>query len=75
MCAYWEVSGWRLPMLGSFFVTLLATLARAFIAHACGEGLRLVLEYVAPGVPPPVCIVVGMVRPGSKPRVRLWARS
>jgi len=48
-------------MLGSFFATLLATLARALIAHGCGEALRLVLEYIAPGMPPPVCIVVGLL--------------
>ena len=48
-------------MLGSIITTFLATLARALIAHACGEGLRLVLEHVAPGIPPPVCIVVGLL--------------
>ncbi len=48
-------------MLGRFLTALFATLARALIAHACGEALRLVLEYVAPGMPPLVCIAVGLL--------------
>jgi hypothetical protein len=40
---------------------LLATLARALIAHEWGEALRLGLEYIAPGISPLVCIVVGVV--------------
>jgi len=48
-------------MTHQFLLILLVTLARALTAHACGEGLRLILEYVAPGIPPPVCIVVGLL--------------
>jgi hypothetical protein len=48
-------------MTHQFLLIPLATFVRALIAHACGEGLRLVLEHVAPGVPPPVCIVVGLL--------------
>jgi hypothetical protein len=48
-------------MLGPLLTALLATLARALVAHACGEALRLLLEHVAPGMPPLVCIAVGLL--------------
>jgi len=48
-------------MTHQFLLISLAILVRAFITHVCGEGLRLMLEYVAPGIPPPVCIAVGLL--------------
>jgi len=48
-------------MTHQFLLISLATLPRAFIARACGEGLRLILEHVAPGIPPPVCIMVDLL--------------
>ena len=40
-------------MSGPFLTILLATLARAIIAHACG--------YLVPNVPPLICLVIGPV--------------
>ncbi len=41
-------------------VTLLIAAARALLAHGCGEALRLFLHYLAPGIPPLVCIAIGV---------------
>jgi hypothetical protein len=48
-------------MTYQFLIALLATLARALTAHACGEALRFTLEYLAPNMPPLICIVIGLV--------------
>jgi hypothetical protein len=44
-----------------FLLLLLATLARALLAHGCAELLRLALDYFAPRVPPILCGAIGLV--------------
>jgi hypothetical protein len=44
-----------------FLVLLLVAFARALLAHVCGEVLRLFLQYLAPSIPPLVCIGIGLV--------------
>jgi hypothetical protein len=41
-------------------VTLLIALARALLAHGCGEALRLFLHCLAPGIPPLICVAIGL---------------
>jgi len=48
-------------MLRHFLNILLATLARALIAYACGEAIHLLLEYIAPDAPPAVYMAVRML--------------
>ena len=40
---------------------LLATLARALLAHGCGEVIRFSIEYLLPGIPPLICVAAGLV--------------
>ena len=43
------------------FLALLATFARALLAHGCGEAFRMILAHFAPGMPPVLCIAIGLV--------------
>jgi len=45
-----------------YFITLLlVTIARALLAHGCGELIRIILARVAPGLPPLIALAVGLV--------------
>jgi xanthine/uracil permease len=47
-------------MTRHFLVAMLAILARALLAHGCGEVLRLFFQYLAPHMPPVVCVGMGL---------------
>jgi hypothetical protein len=44
-------------MSGPFF----AAVARALITHICGEALRRMMEDLAPDLPHPLCIAIGLL--------------
>ena len=48
-------------MTRTFIIALLATIARALLAAGCGEVLKALLAQIAPGMPPPMCIAIGLV--------------
>jgi hypothetical protein len=48
-------------MTRHYFALLLFAIARAFLAHGCGELMRSILARVAPGLPPLFALAVGLV--------------
>ena len=42
-------------------ITLMLTLARALLAHGCGELVRIILARIAPTLPPLVAVIIGLV--------------
>ena len=48
-------------MTHAFIIALLVTLARALLAAGCGELLQMLLAQIAPGMPRPMCITIGLV--------------
>jgi hypothetical protein len=61
-------------MTYKFLLILLATVARALMAHTCGEGLRLAFEYGAPNTPPPLCLALGLLAGVMLLAVTIWRR-
>jgi hypothetical protein len=47
--------------MSDLILTLLATLARALLAHSCGEALHWLLDHIAPGIPALVGGGIGLV--------------
>jgi len=48
-------------MTQRFILAFLTTLARALLAHCCGEVFRMILEYLLPGASPLVCLASGLM--------------
>ena len=43
-----------------FLIALLTTLARAWLAHCCGEICRMVFHHLAPNMPQLACYAAGL---------------